>query len=125
MATSTKDQDFNRNPDGKGGFGDHPEHRSPGGWDKTKTISYQYNRIIRMTGDEFAAFQMNVKENGTLAEQIALQRVTEALTDLATTKEITDRTEGKAPQSIKLDADVNTRPLSGFTEEQLRKLASE
>jgi len=40
-------------------------------------------------------------------------------------KEITDRTEGKAPQHVTLDADVNTNPYKDLTPEQLRKLAGE
>lgn len=85
------------NPEGKGGFGDHPENRNPGGWDKTQSISYQYNRLMRLPFEELKNFQPE-----TVAQKIALQRVRTAITNegLQDTKEITDRTEGKAPQSI-------------------------
>ena len=37
-----------RNPTGKGGFGDHPENRNPGGWNPDFTFSYQYRRFLNM-----------------------------------------------------------------------------
>lgn len=99
----TTDQDSvtpptKRNPTGKGGFGDNPQNRNPGGWDKTQSISYQYNRIGRMSDQEIAAFK---PENQF--QSIALSRVKAAKDKkfgLPDSKEITDRTEGKAPQSV-------------------------
>lgn len=88
------------NPTGKGGFGDNPQNRNPGGWDKSQSISYQYNRIGRMSDEEFAEFE---PENQF--QKIAYARVKSARDEkfgLADTKEITDRTEGKAPQYIGL-----------------------
>lgn len=89
------EKDMNRNPDGKGGFGDNPQNRNPGGWNKEESISYWYNKIGRMSDDELKEFKP-ANQN----QKIALRRITEALSDLATTKEITDRTEGKSPQFI-------------------------
>lgn len=85
------------NPTGAGGFGDHPEHISPGGWRKEESISYQYNRLMRLPFDELKEFKP-----GTVAQKIALQRILTAITTegLNDTKEITDRTEGKALQTI-------------------------
>jgi hypothetical protein len=95
---ATPPKDMNRNPEGKGGFADNPQNRNPGGWDKTQSISYQYNRLMRMNPAELEAF---VPE--TVAQEIALVRL-QAARDikfgLPDTKEITDRVEGKAPQSI-------------------------
>lgn len=114
-------KDMNRNPTGKGGFGDNPQNRNPGGWDKTQSISYQYNRILRMTDDELAEFAVNIKDGGTQAERIAYKRVQDAYNDLATTKEITDRTEGKAPQSVRIEDITPKRPFKGMTAEELRE----
>lgn len=86
------------NPTGKGGFGDNPQNRNPGGWDKTQSISYQYNLIMRLSPDALEDFKPE-----TVAQQIALARVKAAKDPkygLPDSKEITDRTEGKAPQSI-------------------------
>lgn len=95
------------NPTGKGGFKDNPQNRSPGGWDKTQSISYQYNFLMRLPYDELKNFKPE-----TVAQKIALQRVKNAITNqgLYDTKEITDRTEGKAPQSM--DVTTAGNPLS-------------
>lgn len=85
------------NPTGKGGFVDHPENRSSGTWRKEDSISYQYNKLMRMKPSELATF-----EPETVAQDIALARIKEAkkVTGLSDAREITDRTEGKAPQYI-------------------------
>lgn len=85
------------NPTGKGGFADNPENRSDGRWSKEGSISYQYNKLMRMSPTELSGFTPE-----TIAEKIALKRIRIAMTSagLYDTKEITDRTEGKAPQFI-------------------------
>lgn len=85
----------NRNPEGRGGFADNPQNRNPGGWKKEESISYQYNRLGRMTDEEFAEYVPKTK-----FERIAYNRIKDAEDSLNDTKEITDRIEGKAPQSI-------------------------
>lgn len=118
---ATPDKDMNRNPSGKGGFGDHPENRNPGGWNKEESISYQYNYIMRMTPDEYNAFVPQ-----TIAQKIAHERIKVAVTTagLNDAKEITDRTEGKAPQTVSMtNPDGSLNPYNALTTEQLRKLA--
>ena len=88
------------NPEGKGGFQERPQDRSDGRWNKEGSISYQYNYLMRLPKKEFAKFKPE-----TVAQEIALARVRAAksmVNGLADTKEITDRTEGKAPQFIGL-----------------------
>jgi len=87
------------NPTGKGGFADHPENRSDGGWDKADSISYQYNSLMRFSPKQLATFKPE-----TVAQEIALMRLQQARmrSGLGDAKEITDRTEGKAAQSIDL-----------------------
>lgn len=103
------------------GFNKHPEHISPGGWDKTQSISYQYNLLMRMEPKELAKFKPQ-----TVAQQIALARLNAAQDlkyGLPDSKEITDRTEGKAPQSIDLTSKgESVNPYSQLTIEELRKL---
>lgn len=107
------------NPTGKGGFGDNPQNRSNGRWNKEESISYWYNKIGRMSDEELAEF---VPSNQN--QKIALKRVQDAVNDLMTTKEITDRTEGKAPQSIDVTTDGESiNPYAGLSTEELRKLA--
>ena len=112
----------NANPDGKGGFGDNPENRSDGRWNKEGSISNQYNRILRMTDEEYEAFQPN-----TRAERIALARIKEAekANGLQDAKEITDRTEGKAPQKVDITTNDESLNLFGKLDtETLKKLAN-
>jgi hypothetical protein len=97
-----------RNPAGKGGFADHPEHRSPGGWKKENTFSYQMNRFKNMTIDELQVWNTDTPNSRrTVAEDLAFKRVFAAQNDLAEFKEVADRTEGKAKQVIEQEIDVN------------------
>lgn len=84
------------NPTGKGGFGDNPENRHNGRWKKENSISYNYHKFLSMSEEEFNSY---IPE--TMAQVTAYDMVKNAKanrTDIV--KEITDRTEGKAPQSI-------------------------
>lgn len=90
------------NPTGKGGFGEHPENRNPGGWKKENTISYQYNRFLNMTPEELKAYNDVPDKERTVAMDIAYSQVLASRKSLPHTREITDRTEGKAAQAIDL-----------------------
>ena len=96
--------DFNRNPTGKGGFGDNPQNRSPGGWRKETTIPYQMRFFLSMTKEEINQWQKDVPANKrTSAQQIALNSVLKSIGDLAYQKETTDRTSGRPQQYIETD----------------------
>lgn len=92
----------NANPTGAGGFGDNPENRSSGHWDKEESISYWYNKLLRMTDEEYDAWKP-----ANRAQRIAHQRIVVASGGdelaLKTTKEITDRTEGRPKQDIDMN----------------------
>lgn len=89
------------NPTGKGGFQDHPELRNPGGWKKEDSISYQYNLLVRLTVEEFKAWVKKYPEDTrTMAQEIAHRAILRAIKSLKDLQEITDRTEGKAPQTV-------------------------
>lgn len=86
------------NPTGKGGFQERPQDRSDGRWDKESSISYQYQKLMRLPPSELASFKPE-----TVAQEIALARLRAARkmdSGLPDTKEISDRTEGRAPQAI-------------------------
>lgn len=88
----------NRNPTGKGGFQERPQDRSDGRWKAEDSISFQYNKLMRMSPEQLIEFKPE-----TVAQDIAKSRIQAARDKkfgLADTKEISDRTEGKAPQSI-------------------------
>lgn len=88
------------NPTGKGGFGDNPQNRNPGGWKPSVTFSYQYKRFMNMPMVELETWLRKNKDTMTVVEHLAYKRVLAAKRSLSDVKEITDRTEGKAPQSI-------------------------
>lgn len=105
----------NANPTGAGGFADNPENRSNGRWSKDDSITYWYNKLLRMPLEEYEQWQPK-----TLAERVAHNRLTNAtgMDELAlkATKEITDRTEGKPKQDIDMNIEGdNAVPLiKGF-----------
>lgn len=107
---SRKKKPEERNPKGKGGFGDHPEHRNPGGWKPENTISYQYRRFMNMPEEKMMELVKKEKEakSWTVAMDLAFRRVVAAQKSLPDVKEITDRTEGKAPQYIEQKTDVTS-----------------
>lgn len=89
------------NPTGKGGFQDHPELRNPGGWKKEDSYSYQLNLMDRMTVKDFKNWLNDHPEDKrTMAQEKAYNAQLKSRKELMWLKEVTDRTEGKAPQSI-------------------------
>lgn len=43
------------NPTGKGGFGDNPQNRNPGGWVKTDTPRFKLERMMKLSEPELKA----------------------------------------------------------------------
>lgn len=102
------------NPTGKGGFKDNPQNMSGGMWSKDTSISYWYNKLLRMDLTEFNEFEPN-----TMAQQLALNGVKEAKAELNYLKEVTDRTEGKASQSTDITSNgstISNTPIIQFIE---------
>lgn len=101
--------------------------RSDGRWKKEDSISYQYNYLIRLTKAELTEFSR--KDDLTVAQRIAVGRVLDAMGSgtgiaLSNTAEITNRTEGRATQSISMEVEqVQSNPFAELTVDQLRKLA--
>ena len=77
------------------GFNANPQNRSNGRWRKEDSISYNYNLFLSMSEEEFAEYKPKTK-----AQRIAYNRVKDAEESLNDVKEITDRTEGKAQQTV-------------------------
>lgn len=92
----------NANPNGVGGFQSRPQDRSSGHWSKEDSISYWYNKLLRMPEDEFDKFKP-----ATSAQRIAWTKIQAATGSnefaLKCTKEITDRTEGRPRQDIDMN----------------------
>ena len=102
--TSYQDN-MNRNPTGKGGFGERPEDINRSGtWNPRMTFSFQYRRFMNMTVEEFKDwYQKTSEKDKTMVEESAYNAVLKARSDLKNRQEITDRTEGKAPQTVVVD----------------------
>lgn len=90
------------------GFNKHPENRSNGHWKAENTISYQYRRFLNMSPEQLRAFANTPESERTVAMDIAYAQVLASRKSLPHTKEITDRTEGKAAQSIDVTSNGET-----------------
>jgi len=107
MATTQQEQSKKgNNPNGIGGFGDNPGNRNPGGWKKENSFSYQYRRFMNMSLNELNEWRALGDMEKKVVEELAYKAVMRAKDSLPDVKEITDRTEGKAKESISLDANV-------------------
>lgn len=86
------------------GFHTHAERRNNGKWSKDESISYWYNKLLRMPNEEFNSFKP-----ANSSQRIAYTRIVAACgTDelaLRATKEITDRTEGRPRQDIDMSVE--------------------
>lgn len=98
------------NPEGKGGFQERPNDIAKGRWSGETSISYNYNKLIRLTVSEIKQWLLeHPDDKRTMAEELAYQAVLSARKDLAYLKEITDRTEGKPKQTVENDGSVDIR----------------
>lgn len=88
--------------------------QNPGGWKKENTISYQYRRFLNMSPEELEGWSRTPKSERTVAMDIAYSQIVASRKSLPHTKEITDRTEGKAAQSI--DVTSGGEPLKALVE---------
>lgn len=118
------------NPKGRGGFGDNPQNRNDGRWSAEHSISHQYNRFIRMTALEFRTWRETTPDTErTMAMEIAFEQVWNARNSrkdhdkLASTKEISDRTEGKAPVVANINVSDN-EAINNLSVDELRQLAN-
>lgn len=99
--TKQKNMDFNRNPNGAGGFGDNPHHRNNGNWKKTQTFRYWFDLFKEMSVEEFEEWQRkNPKSVRTIASELAFTYIVKARSDLRTFQEVSNRTEGMPKQPI-------------------------
>jgi hypothetical protein len=118
----TSNQDMNRNPTGKGGFGDNPQNRNSGTWNSEDSISFQYKKLIRMPVNDFKNWLQDYPEKDrTVAQELAYNAVVKARKDLKYLIELTNRTEGTSKQSIDVNGDLSvTTLLSKLTGENIQ-----
>jgi len=87
------------NPTGKGGFKDHPENQSPGGWDKNNTPSYWLNYFNSLPIDEFKGYKIKHPDM-TMAALGSYARIAKQIDELADYKEVSNRIEGMPKQQL-------------------------
>lgn len=92
----------NMNPEGMGGFIEHPEHINYGGRPKNQnSFTYWLNFFKRLTVAEFDTWkERNAQYDISIAADIAYTRVSKAKDSLKEFREVADRTEGKAFQTV-------------------------
>jgi len=108
--TTEQVNDMNRNPDGKGGFGDNPQNINAGGRPKNaESFAYWYRQFKEMTVAQLESWQDdNPRDTRTVASDLAFTRIINAKKDLKEFQEIADRSEGKAVQTMKHEGDLIT-----------------
>lgn len=97
------------NPEGKGGFQDHPELRSNGRWSKETSFSYWLNFFKTLPLEEFKQYKAKHTDL-CMAGLIAWARVAKAIEKLEEFKEVANRTEGMPTQRTELTG-VDGQPI--------------
>ena len=95
------------NPEGKGGFAEHPELAAKGRWKISDTPGYWLKKFNTMTIAEFKEFTQKPSTELTVPQFEAMQLHLAGMRDMEKSKhgldafkEIMDRVEGKARQTI-------------------------
>ena len=100
---STSEQVGN-NKEGVGGFGDNPQNINKGGRPKNQqSISYWMKQFLNMSQEEFKEWDENGKP---MAAILARTAVINSKVELPERKEVADRTEGRAKQTIEHGGEV-------------------
>jgi len=111
-----KNSRYNCNPTGKGGFGDRPEDINYAGRpDNENSFMYWMNYFKSLTVEEFKLWEDVVPEGErTMAANLAYFRVSKAHNNLDEFREVADRTEGKAPQSLDFTSGGKPIPILDY-----------
>ena len=118
-----KNEKFNRNPEGHGGFKENPQNRSNGRWDKTNSISYWMQYYLQLTVAEFRNYEKNKpEERRTMSESIAYARVHNARRSLKDAIEVTNRTSGYPRQSSELIVEDDSLYFHNLSDEELYEI---
>lgn len=108
MAT---DQDMNRNPTGKGGFGDNPQNRNPGGWRKEDTPRYKLEKMMKLSHKELQDFALD--EDNPLFDRKIAKFIADG--DWKTIKDMVAEVYGTPKQTIEQTVIEQPIPLEDLT----------
>lgn len=109
------------NPSGKGGFGDNPQNRNPGGWKKEDTPRFKLEQMMKLSGQELTAI---VDDS---SRPLFEQKLAQAIVDgkWMVIKEMIQEVYGKPKETVDLsNPDGTLSAYRELTEEELRKLAN-
>lgn len=84
------------NPTGKGGFGDNPQNRNPGGWVKTDTPRFKLERMMKLSEPELKAVADDI--DAPYFERKLATAIKKA--DWKVIREMTDQVYGQPKQTI-------------------------
>lgn len=96
MSKKATDQDYNRNPEGKGGFGDNPQNRNPGGWRKQDTPRFKLEKMMNLSIKDLEEIVRD--EDAPLFERKLAKAVVE--NDWKTYREMMHEVYGTPKQSV-------------------------
>lgn len=109
-----------RNPTGKGGFGDHPENRSNGNWNRRLSPSFLVNKFIRLTPNQLQDEAQ--RDDLTVVERMVIRQLLEvSKNDLKPqvrsdlTERVYDRAEGKPVARVDAQIDQMPPPVINLT----------
>ena len=120
MADTTDQVRTPPNPTGKGGFGDNPENRNPGGWKKDATARYKLEQIIQMSDEELQGLIDN-EEAAAFDKRLAHAVKNGQWREL---EGMINQVYGKPKESVDLTTKGKSlNPYSNLSTEELRKLA--
>ena len=91
------------NPTGKGGFGDHPENRNPGGWKKEDTPRFKLEKMMKLSHAELQAVDFD--EDASLFERKLAKFIADD--DWKTIKEMMHEIYGTPKQSVDVTSQGN------------------
>lgn len=108
------------NPTGKGGFGDNPENRNPGGWVKSDTPRFKLEQMMKLSSKDLQAVIDD--EDAPLFEHKLAQAIQDG--NWREIDSMINQVYGKPKESV----DVTTQgesinPYAALTTEELRRLA--
>ncbi len=100
----------NANPEGKGGLQERPEDINRDGRPKNEQrFGYWLQFFKNLTSKEFKEYALTRSEDEMyVAEIIAYERVKASRKDLGEYKDLADRTEGRALQTMRHEGDLIT-----------------
>ena len=115
MATTDQVDKQVPNPTGKGGFGDNPQNRNPGGWVKSDTPRYKLEQMMKLGSADL----QDVVDNPQ--SPVFETKLAQAILDgqWREIKEMIEQVYGKAKESMELsNPDGNLAPTVRIIDER-------